>query len=135
MSNDIVIEAWNTVLFEKFSRFKFLFVEGYTSISQEVFRRQPFEAGSSVLDVGCGFGDCTIAIAKSVGGAGVASGVDCASNFVEECRKSAAEEQVGNARFFVADVERENLGGPYDQAFARFGTMFFSNRHDIRAIR
>ena len=126
MSNDIVIEAWNTVLFEKFSRFKFLFVEGYTSISQEVFRRQPFEAGSSVLDVGCGFGDCTIAIAKSVGGAGVASGVDCASNFVEECRKSAAEEQVGNARFFVADVERENLGGPYDQAFARFGTMFFS---------
>ena len=40
MSNDIVIEAWNTVLFEKFSRFKFLFVEGYTSISQEVFRRQ-----------------------------------------------------------------------------------------------
>ena len=27
---------------------------------------------------------------------------------------------------FVADVERENLGGPYDQAFARFGTMFFS---------
>ena len=54
MSNDIVIEAWNTVLFEKFSRFKFLFVEGYTSISQEVFRRQPFEAGSSVLDIGCG---------------------------------------------------------------------------------
>ena len=112
MSNDIVIEAWNTVLFEKFSRFKFLFVEGYTSISQEVFRRQPFEAGSSVLDIGCGFGDCTIAIAKSVGGAGVASGVDCASNFVEECRKSAAEEQVANARFLSQTLSVKISGDP-----------------------
>ena len=126
MSNDVVIEAWNTVLFEKFSRFKFLFVEGYASISQAVFHRQPFPDGSSVLDVGCGFGDCTIAIARSIGDAGLASGVDCASNFIGECRKSAVEEQVDNAQFFVADVEREDLGGPYDYAFARFGTMFFN---------
>lgn len=126
MSNDIVIEAWNTVLFEKFSRFKYLFIEGYASISEEVFRRHPQPAGGSILDVGCGFGDSTIAIAKSVGAQGLATGVDCAINFIAECNREAAEAGVTNTRFIVADVEADDLGGPYDEAFARFGTMFFN---------
>lgn len=126
MSNDVVIEAWNTVLFEKFSRFKYLFIEGYASISEEVLKRQPYPQGAHVLDVGCGFGDCTIEIAKSVGANGVATGVDCASNFIAECDQTAAEEGIANARFLVADVEVDDLGGPYDEAFARFGTMFFN---------
>lgn len=124
--NDIVIEAWNTVLFEKFSRFKYLFVEGYASISEEAFSRSEFPQGASVLDVGCGFGDSTIAIAKLVGNQGESVGVDCASNFIAECKKSADEEKISNARFFVADVEADDLGGPYDEVFARFGTMFFN---------
>jgi ubiquinone/menaquinone biosynthesis C-methylase UbiE len=126
MSNDIVIEAWNTVLFEKFSRFKYLFIEGYASISAEALKRHKHTEGAHVLDVGCGFGDCTIEIAKAIGENGVATGVDCASNFIAECNQMAAEQGVRNARFIVADVEVDDLGGPYDEAFARFGTMFFN---------
>ena len=126
MSNDVVIEAWNTVLFEKFSRFKYLFIEGYASISAEALKRSTYPAGASVLDVGCGFGDCTIQIAKSLDNNGSAKGVDCASNFIAECKKAAREEAVENASFLVADVEVDDLGGPYDEAFARFGTMFFN---------
>lgn len=126
MSNDVVIEAWNTVLFEKFSRFKYLFIEGYASISEEILGRAKFAPGAKVLDVGCGFGDCTIEIAKNLGDEGVAFGVDCAANFVAESKKMAAEADAKNARFFVADVEIDDLGGPYDEAFARFGTMFFN---------
>ena len=125
MSNDVVIEAWNTVLFEKFSRFKYLFIEGYAEISKEALARHKHAEGASVLDVGCGFGDTTIAIAKTVGPDGVARGVDCASNFIAECSAEATRDGVTNAEFFVADVEREDLQGPYDEAFARFGTMFF----------
>ena len=54
MSNDIIIEAWNTVLFEKFSRFKYLFIEGYASISEEALRRHQYPEDAKVLDVGCG---------------------------------------------------------------------------------
>ena len=61
-----------------------------------------------MLDVGCGFGDCTLIIARQVGAAGAAVGVDCAP------------------RFIVADVQADPLGGPYDFAFSRFGTMFFN---------
>jgi hypothetical protein len=34
---------------------------------------------------------------------------------------------VRNARFLQRDVEVDPLGGPYDYAFARFGTMFFAS--------
>ncbi len=88
MSNDMAIEAWNTVLFEKFSRFKYLFIESYAAISKEVFRRHRYPAGASVLDIGCGFGDSTIDIAKSLAEGGSASGVDCASNFIDECKRA-----------------------------------------------
>lgn len=126
MANDVVIEAWNTVLFDKFSRFKFLFVEGYAAISEQVFIRNPPPVGGKMLDVGCGFGDCTIRIAKLVGDDGIACGVDCASNFIQACQRSADDEGLENTQFLVADVEVDDLGGPYDEAFARFGTMFFN---------
>ena len=126
MDNDIIIEAWNTVLFDKFSRFKYLFVEGYAGISAEVFSRYPYRQGARVLDVGCGFGDATLAIAAAVGPEGEAVGVDCAARFVESSQASAEDAGVTNANFFVGDVESQDLRGPYDYAFARFGTMFFS---------
>ncbi|MEM6485606.1 MAG: class I SAM-dependent methyltransferase [Pseudomonadota bacterium] len=126
MSNDVIIEAWNTVLFDKFSRFKYLFIEGYAAISREIFSREKFRSGARVLDVGCGFGDCTIEIARSVGDTGLARGVDCAERFVKASQEAASESHSANAEFFTADVEVDNLDGPYDAAFARFGTMFFN---------
>ena len=47
MSNDIVIEAWNTVLFEKFTRFRHLFVEGYSRHSDEYLERNPYPIGGA----------------------------------------------------------------------------------------
>lgn len=126
MNNDIIIEAWNTVLFEKFTRFRDLFVSGYSIHSEELFRRHPYDPGTKVLDVGCGWGDTTIRIAEQVEPGGIAYGVDCAENYIKICETDSAEAGVANTNFFVADVERENLGGPYDEAFARCGTMFFT---------
>ncbi|HVP35241.1 MAG TPA: class I SAM-dependent methyltransferase [Steroidobacteraceae bacterium] len=124
-SNDVVVEAWNTVLYDKFVRFKHLLVAGLAGHSDEVLRRNTYAAGARVLDVGCGFGDSTIRIAQMVGPGGEALGVDCAENFVRAAQRAAAEAGVSNARFFTADVQSDDLRGPYDGAFARFGTMFF----------
>ena len=126
MSNDVIIEAWNTVLFDKFSRFKHLLIDGLSSHSEEALVRHQHNVGHKVLDIGCGFGDSTIRIAKTLGPNGLAVGVDCASNFIKECEMEASKASVENAEFLVADVEADDMGGPYDEAFARFGTMFFN---------
>lgn len=123
--NDIVVEAWNTVLFDKFERFKHLLVAGLAGHSDELLSRGHFRTGDRVLDVGCGFGDSTIKIAGLVGPSGEAVGVDCASRFIETGVRDAAALGIPNAMFFVADVQDDDLRGPYDHAFARFGTMFF----------
>ena len=45
-ANDIVIEAWNTVLFDKFFRFRHLVVDGLSAHSNEALARHPYPQGS-----------------------------------------------------------------------------------------
>lgn len=126
VANDIVVEAWNTILFDKFMRFRHLLVDGLAAHSDAALERHPSPAGARVLDVGCGFGDSTLAIARRVGPDGAAVGVDCAPRFVRAAEDEARATGVANASFVVADVQSDDLGGPYDAAFSRFGTMFFA---------
>jgi SAM-dependent methyltransferase len=51
--------------------------------------------------------------------------MDCAENFVRTAQSDARAQGIPNARFFTADAQWGDLHGPYDHAFARFGTMFF----------
>jgi len=125
-TNDVVIEAWNTVLYDKFVRFRHLLVAGLSGHSEELLRRNLYPKGARVLDIGCGFGDSTVKIARAVGPQGEAVGVDCAERFVRTAEVDAAQAGVPNARFFKADVQIDDLRGPYDYVFARFGTMFFT---------
>jgi ubiquinone/menaquinone biosynthesis C-methylase UbiE len=73
-SNSVIIQAWNTVLYEKFCRFKHLLVDGLSQHSDAAFDRCCYRDGARVLDVGCGFGDSTLRIAKLVGPSGEAIG-------------------------------------------------------------
>ena len=124
-SNRIIIEAWNTVLFDKFCRFRHLLVDGLARHSDAALERSHYPEGARVLDVGCGFGDTTLRIAAQVSQGGEAVGVDCAGNFIRAATEEADKKGVANARFFVADAQSGDLRGPYDHAFSRFGTMFF----------
>lgn len=124
-SNSIIVEAWNTILFDKFCRFKHLLIDGLAQHSEAAFDRCRHPQGARVLDVGCGFGDSTLRIAQQVGPTGEAVGVDCAENFIRAAETEARKAGIENARFFVTDAQEGELQGPYDYAFARFGTMFF----------
>ncbi|HET9904214.1 MAG TPA: class I SAM-dependent methyltransferase [Xanthobacteraceae bacterium] len=124
--NAVIVEAWNTILFQKFCRFRYVLTDGLSGHSNELLRRRPYSAGARVLDVGCGFGDTARLIAEQVGPSGAVFGVDCAPNFVDAATREAADAGIEHARFFVADVQTESLRGPYDHAFSRFGTMFFN---------
>jgi ubiquinone/menaquinone biosynthesis C-methylase UbiE len=126
VDNAIAIEAWNTVLFDKFCRFRHVLTEGLSGHSDELFRRKPFPAGARVLDIGCGFGDTTQRIAAHVTAGGEAVGVDCAQGFIDIATREARKASIKNASFLVADAQSDDLRGPYDYVFSRFGTMFFN---------
>ncbi|MGD9981484.1 MAG: class I SAM-dependent methyltransferase [Hyphomonadaceae bacterium] len=125
-ANDIPIEAWNTVLFDKFVRFRRVLTAGLSEHGNVALARLRYQPGLRVLDVGCGFGDTTQDIARQVGPAGEAVGVDCAENFIDLAIEEARASGVNNAKFFAADVQTADLRGPYDHGFARFGTQFFN---------
>jgi SAM-dependent methyltransferase len=122
----VPIEAWDTVLFEKYCRFRFVLTRGLSGHSDMLLDRRPYSSGARVLDVGCGFGDTTRQIARQVGPGGTATGVDCAPSFVDAARQETGASGVANASFFAADAETADLRGPYDFLFSRFGTMFFN---------
>jgi SAM-dependent methyltransferase len=117
-------EAWDGPLFDRFVEFRHIVINGLANHGEKALALYPPPAGANVLDVGCGFGDTTERIAGMVGADGHAHGVDIAPRFIEAAR---AEVQAPNASFDVADIQFDDLGGPYDYVFSRFGVMFCDN--------
>ena len=132
-ANAEAIEAWDGPLYDRFVRFRHIVTTGLGAHGEEALRLFPPQPGQRVLDIGCGFGDTTQRIAGIVGPSGEAVGLDAAAKFIEAARRETSAAGIENARFEVADVQLDDLGGPYDMAFSRMGTMFFAN--PVAALR
>ena len=84
-----------------------------------------YHPGEKVLDLGCGGGATTLAIAEAVGPEGAALGLDIAPMLVAAATRRAAEAG-SSARFVCADAATATLDAPpFDRLFSRFGSMFF----------
>jgi ubiquinone/menaquinone biosynthesis C-methylase UbiE len=127
------VDFWNEVLVPKFVKWRHIVVGGLTHHSEAVFPRLPVSAGDRVVDVGCGFGDTAIELARRVGPAGRVLGLDCCAAFLEFGRRDAAAAGLGNVEFVEADVQRYPFDGEFDFCFSRFGTQFFEN--PVAALR
>jgi SAM-dependent methyltransferase len=124
--NAETIEAWDGPLYERFVRFRPVVTTGLGNHGEAALELYPPQPGQRVIDIGCGFGDTTQRIAGLVGPEGHAKGVDVAPRFIEDAVRETAELGISNASFAVADVQTDDLGGPYDMAFSRMGVMFFN---------
>jgi SAM-dependent methyltransferase len=123
-ANAEATEAWDGPLFDRFVEYRHLIIDGLANHGEKALELYPPPTGANALDVGCGFGDTTERIAGLIGAAGHAHGVDVAPRFIEAAN---SEVEAENASFSVADVQIDDLGGPYDYVFSRFGVMFFDN--------
>ena len=124
--NDEAIRAWDGPLFDRFWEFRDEIVGSLVPHGEDALRRHPPAPGERVLEIGCGFGDMTRRLGELTGPDGEAVGIDAAPRFVAAAQAEA--EGLANVSFRVADPQTEpDLGGPYDAAYARFGTMFFAN--------
>ncbi len=127
------VDFWNDVLVPKFVRWKHVLVDGLSHHSAAIFPQLAVPEGGRVVDVGCGFGDTAIELAKRVGPAGYVLGIDCCDGFLDYGRRDAAAAGIGNVELVEADVQTYPFEGDFDLCFSRFGTQFFEN--PVAALR
>lgn len=85
-----------------------------------------FAPGESVIDVGCGCGATSLAIAANVTPGGQVLGVDISGPMLTRARQNA--EKTGNVNFALADASTHKFApASADVIFSRFGVMFFAN--------
>ena len=83
------VDFWNEILVPKFIKYKHILVDGLTHHSEAIFPSLPVKEGDRVLDIGCGFGDTAIKLARRVGQSGKVVGLDCCEAFLEYGRGHA----------------------------------------------
>ena len=80
-----------------------------------------------VLDVGCGTGSTTLAIARQLGAGGQGVGIDISGPMIEAARHRARAEG-SLARFIGGDAQTSGFEpGSFDMIVSRFGVMFFDD--------
>ena len=85
-----------------------------------------------VLDVGCGTGGTTLAIAKRLGTKGQCLGIDISTAMIDAAR-ARAERDHAPVRFICADAQTYGFDpASVDMIVSRFGVMFFDD--PIRAF-
>lgn len=85
------------------------------------------QPGERVIDIGCGCGETSMALAKSVGPAGAVLGVDVSRPMLEVARTLGAEAGLAQLSFSEADASTAALPQRTDLLFSRFGVMFFAD--------
>jgi SAM-dependent methyltransferase len=128
------VECWNEILTPKWIRFRHLLSGNGKIHSDLAYGDFGIREGDKVLDIGCGFGETALEIAKLVGPSGEVVGIDCTDAFVDVANRERDEAGVRNVRYEVGDAQVCDLPEAYfDVAYSRFGVMFFQSA--VRALR
>lgn len=99
-------------------------------IGEALLKQADYKPGERVLDIGCGGGGTTIAIAEAVAPSGEVLGIDISPDLTTAATQRACDAGVSNIRFIRADASTVQLDDkPFDRLFSRFGSMFFAEPH------
>ena len=125
--NTAFVDFWIDVMVPKFFAYRHILVGGLAHHSEKIFPTLQVKQGDRVCDVGCGFGDTAILLAKKIGPAGSVLGIDCCEAFLKVGRDDAKEQGLENVTFVEADAQRYPFEPVHDFCFSRFGVQFFEN--------
>lgn len=122
------ITAWNAELGEKFIKYHHALDQMISPFGAEAMKRLNLTTGDCILDIGCGCGETSIAMARKVGAKGEVVGADISEIMLARAEDAAVHAEVTNVFFEQADVQTSSLHPrTFDAAFSRFGVMFFAD--------
>ena len=120
MANAAMIGIWNDANAKRWLKFRGALTAMVAPFGEAALERLAPRRGERALDVGCGCGETTAALAQRTGDA---LGVDVSQPFIDVARSEA----VPGARYLVADAQTHRFDGTFDLIFSRFGVMFFDD--------
>jgi SAM-dependent methyltransferase len=120
MPNDEQIRLWNEINSDRWIRLRELMVRPLLPFGEAVLAALDPKPGEAALDVGCGMGETTLALARRTGNA---LGIDVSEPFLRIARSEAAH----GARYLLADAQTHRFEERFKLLFSRFGVMFFAD--------
>ena len=126
-SNAAQIEYWNTTAGETWAQFQEALDRQVEPLGLAAMDLLCPGEGEHIIDIGCGCGQTSLALAARVRPTGSVVGVDISEPMLDVAlrRPRSADLQVA---FRKLDAQTGDLGrGLFDAAFSRFGVMFFSD--------
>lgn len=127
MSNADEIRFWNQRGGEQWRTHQHALDTLFREITEEVLSLAAAGAGECAIDVGCGNGDTTAALAHHVGDAGTVHALDVSTSLLDDARARLARAAITNVHLIEADAQVATLGLHADVVVSRFGVMFFSD--------
>jgi len=123
------IRYWNETAGPKWVEFQALVDAQIAHLGEHAMDRAGLAPGERVIDVGCGCGETTLALARRVAPAGQVLGVDLSAPMLARAAERARAAGLGDViRFENADAQTHRLpAGAFDVAYSRFGVMFFAD--------
>lgn len=116
------IEYWNGAVGERWARLQETIDASLAPITAALMPFANPRPREHVLDIGCGAGTTTYALAKAVGPEGSVTGVD-----ISEPMLAAARARGRGVNFRKADAATHLFHATHDLVFSRFGVMFFDD--------
>jgi SAM-dependent methyltransferase len=126
--NAAQIEFWNGPTGQRWTRLQKEIEDNLRPFTEAVLQRLAPKPGERIVDVGCGAGDTTMALAERVQATGFVLGVDISHPMLQRAIARAANTPEYPIKFVEADAAAHSFErGSYDAIFSRFGVMFFAD--------
>jgi SAM-dependent methyltransferase len=125
--NEEMAALWNGASGQAWVDEQALLDQTYQAIETLLADAVTASGARSVLDIGCGAGATTLAVARSVGARGKVVGIDISEPLIAVARARAQRGGLA-ADFIRADAQTHAFApASFDLMISRFGVMFFEN--------